>query len=137
MLRTIQRPDFRVAAGNPVLLEQVLTRHKKLRLFLENAGYPYRGEMIAMMTQYPQLYADVCVHDHVGDPTRGVPRLPRRARPSRARQATHVRVRSNAGPQKIGEGIEAIESATFLSEEQKRDILYHNAARFLRLEVEP
>ena len=37
-------------------------------------------------------------------------------------------------PQKIGEGIEAVESAPFLTHEQKRDILYHNAARFLGLE---
>jgi hypothetical protein len=50
---------FRTAAGNPVLLEDVLVRHPKLRLFVENAGYPYRGEMIAMMYQYPQLHADV------------------------------------------------------------------------------
>jgi hypothetical protein len=28
----------------------------------------------------------------------------------------------------------AIEQAPFLTEEQKRDILYHNAVRFLRLE---
>ena len=40
-------------------------------------------------------------------------------------------------PEKIGDGIEAIEQAPFLTEEQKRDILYHNAVRFLRLEQEP
>jgi hypothetical protein len=39
-------------------------------------------------------------------------------------------------PEKIGEAIEAIEQAPFLTEEQKRDILYHNAARFLRLSKE-
>jgi predicted TIM-barrel fold metal-dependent hydrolase len=39
-------------------------------------------------------------------------------------------------PDKIGEGIEAIEKAPFLTPEQKRDILYHNAARFLRMEPE-
>ena len=37
-------------------------------------------------------------------------------------------------PQVIGIGIEAIESADFLTEEQKRDILYNNAVRFLRLD---
>jgi uncharacterized protein len=37
-------------------------------------------------------------------------------------------------PEKIGEAIEAIEQAPLLTEEQKRDILYHNAVRFLRLE---
>lgn len=30
-------------------------------------------------------------------------------------------------------GVDAIESADFLSEEQRRDIFYNNAARFLRL----
>jgi uncharacterized protein len=36
----------------------------------------------------------------------------------------------------IGKAIEAIEQAPFLTEEQKRDILYNNAARFLRLSKE-
>jgi len=36
-------------------------------------------------------------------------------------------------PDAIGEAIESIETAPFLSAEQKRDILYNNAARFLRL----
>ena len=36
-------------------------------------------------------------------------------------------------PEVIGETIEAINTAEFLTEEQKRDILYNNAARFLRL----
>jgi predicted TIM-barrel fold metal-dependent hydrolase len=37
-------------------------------------------------------------------------------------------------PDKIGEAVEAIEQAGFLTAEQKRDIFYNNAARFLRLE---
>ena len=36
-------------------------------------------------------------------------------------------------PGVIERAIETIESAPFLSEQQKRDILYNNAARFLRL----
>jgi hypothetical protein len=40
-------------------------------------------------------------------------------------------------PEKIGEALEAIEEADYLTEEQKRDILFNNAARFLRLEAEP
>ena len=39
-------------------------------------------------------------------------------------------------PQKIGEAIEAIRQAPFLTDEQKRDILFNNAARFLRLDEE-
>ena len=37
-------------------------------------------------------------------------------------------------PQTLAIGIEAIESADFLTEAQKRDILYNNTARFLRLD---
>jgi predicted TIM-barrel fold metal-dependent hydrolase len=126
-------PGFRTAAGNPVLLEDVLVRHPKLRLFVENAGYPYRGEMIAMMYQYPQLHADVSTISWV------IPRLA-------FYDYVEAFVRAGLGkrlmfgsdqmrwPEKIGEGIEAIEQAPFLTEEQKRDILYHNAVRFLRLE---
>jgi predicted TIM-barrel fold metal-dependent hydrolase len=36
-------------------------------------------------------------------------------------------------PEAIGMAIESIASANFLTEEQKRDIFYNNAARFLRL----
>jgi predicted TIM-barrel fold metal-dependent hydrolase len=36
-------------------------------------------------------------------------------------------------PEVIDVGIAAIESAEFLSPEQKRDIFYNDAARFLRL----
>lgn len=66
-------PGFRSAAGNPLRLEAVLTRHPRLRLFVENAGYPYLGEIIAMMYQYPQLYADLSTI--TADPAHGVSRL--------------------------------------------------------------
>ena len=36
-------------------------------------------------------------------------------------------------PDALGEAIRSIETAPFLNENQKRDILYNNAARFLRL----
>ena len=41
-----------------------------------------------------------------------------------------------AWPDGTGIAIEWIEQADFLSSEQKRDILYDNAARFLRLSPE-
>ena len=38
-------------------------------------------------------------------------------------------------PQAIGESIRAIQNAPFLSEKQKRDILYNNAVRFFRMDA--
>jgi predicted TIM-barrel fold metal-dependent hydrolase len=126
-------PGFRSAAGNPLLLEDVLVHHPKLRLYVENAGYPYKEEMIAMMYQYPQLYADVSTITWV---------IPRTA----FYDYLKALIRAGLGkrlmfgsdqmvwPEKIGTAVEAINQAPFLTKEQKRDILYNNAKRFLRLE---
>jgi predicted TIM-barrel fold metal-dependent hydrolase len=127
-------PGFRSAAGNPLLLEDVLVRHPKLRLFVENAGYPFLSEMIAMMTQYPQLYADVSTitwiipRDAFHDYLQGL---------IRAGLGRRIMFGSDQmqWPGVIGAAIEAINSAKFLSETQKRDIFHNNAARFLRLET--
>lgn len=126
-------PHFRSSAGSPLLLEEVLVEHPKLRLFVENAGYPYRDEMIAVMYQYPQLYADLSTISWV---------IPRTA----FYDYLEAFIRAGLGkrlmfgsdqmvwPEKIGAAVEAIEKAPFLSMEQKRDIFYNNAARFLRLQ---
>ena len=126
-------PHFRSAAGSPMLLENVLLSHPKLRLFVENAGYPYRDEMIAMMYQYPQLYADVSTISWI---------IPRTA----FYDYLQAFVRAGLGkrlmfgsdqmvwPEKIGAAVEAIEQAPFLTDDQKRDIFYNNAARFLKLD---
>jgi uncharacterized protein len=52
-------PAYRVEMGRPVLLEPVLGRHPALRMYVENAGYPFIDEMIAMLYMYPNLYVDV------------------------------------------------------------------------------
>jgi hypothetical protein len=39
-------------------------------------------------------------------------------------------------PEAIGMSIEAVDSAPFLTKEQKKDIFYNNAAKFLKLSEE-
>jgi len=128
-------PKFRNSLGNPALLEEVLIRHRKLRVYLMHAGYPYLQETKAIMHMYPQVYADLAAIDWL-----------------RPREEFHEYLRAlvRAGfgkrlmfgsdqmvwPEGIGLAIEGIESATFLTEEQKRDIFYNNAVRFLRLAEE-
>ena len=126
-------PKFRNALGNPALLEEVLIRHPRLRIYLMHAGFPYEQETIAIMHMYPQVYADLGVLDW-----------------SRPREEFHeylrTLVRSGFGkrlmfgsdqmvwPEAVGLAVEGIESASFLTEEQKRDIFYNNAVRFFRLD---
>ena len=126
-------PQFRTASGNPLLLEEVLVKHPKLRLFVENAGYPYKEEMISMMYQYPQLYADVSTITWV---------IPRTAfydyLEAFVRAGLEKRIMFGSDqmvwPEKITAAVEAIDQAPFLNREQKQDIFHDNAMRFLRLE---
>jgi predicted TIM-barrel fold metal-dependent hydrolase len=128
-------PGFRVAAGSPLLLEEVLLRHPKLRLYIENAGYPYRDQMIAMMYQYPQLHADVSTITWVVPRTAFYDYLEGLVRAGLGKRLMFGSDQMR-WPQKIVEGIAAIEQAPFLTADQKRDILYRNAKRFLRLDKE-
>lgn len=118
--------------GNPVLIEEVLVRHPRLRLYLMHGGAPYVQETKAIMSVYPQVYADLSVINWV---------LPREEFHAYLREM----MRAGFGkrllfgsdqmywPEAIGMAVEAIESAPFLTQDEKRDILYNNAVRFLRI----
>jgi predicted TIM-barrel fold metal-dependent hydrolase len=126
-------PHFRVTLGNPILVEEVLVRHPRLRLYLMHAGAPYLQETKAILSVYPQVYADLAGVNWI---------LPREEFHSYLREL----VRAGFGkrllfgsdqmvwPEAIGMAVEGIESAAFLTEEEKRDIFYNNAVRFLRLD---
>jgi len=125
-------PTFRSSLGRPLLLEKVLVKHPKLRLWVENAGYPFLDEIIALMYMYPQVYADLSTitwiipYEAFHDYFRGL---------IKANLGKRLMFGSDqmVWPETIGMAIEAIESVDFLTEEQKRDIFYNNAVRFLRL----
>ncbi len=125
-------PKFRVTYGNPVLLEEVLVRHPKLRIYIMHGGWPYLEETKAIMSVYPQVYADLATinwiipREEFHEYLRGL---------IRAGLGRRIMFGSDqmVWPEAIGMAIEGIESASFLSKEQKRDIFYNNAVRFLRL----
>ena len=127
-------PDFRITLGNPLLLEDVLNRHPKLRLSLMHAGWPFTRETIAILFEYPQVYVDVGAGDWL---------LPRAefhdylAALVRAGFGKRVMFGSDEmyWPQGIGLAIEGVQSAAFLTPEQKRDIFHDNAVRFLKLDA--
>ena len=92
-------------------------------------------DLLAVLYAHPQVYVDIGVIVYI---------LPR------AEFYRYLKTIVEAGygkrvmfgsdqmvwPGVIERAVEVIEQAPFLSEEQKRDILYNNAARFLRLSDE-
>jgi predicted TIM-barrel fold metal-dependent hydrolase len=125
-------PDFRTSLGDPRLLEEVLIRHPKLRVNLMHAGYPYLQNTIAIMSVYPQVYADLGAIDWL------IPRAEFQAYlQALVRAGFGKRIMFGSDqmiwPEAIGMAIEGVESAKFLTHTQKRDIFYNNAVRFFRL----
>jgi predicted TIM-barrel fold metal-dependent hydrolase len=126
-------PELRAALGYPLFLEDVLVRHPKLRIYIAHAGHPFLAETKALMYLYPNVYADISVLNWV---------IPREEfywyLKSLMRSGLGKRLMYGSDqmiwPDAVGMSIESIESADFLTEEQKRDIFYNNAVRFLRLD---
>jgi predicted TIM-barrel fold metal-dependent hydrolase len=125
-------PKYRASLGNPLLLEDLLVRHPKLRVYVMHAGMPFTDETIALLYSHPQVYVDISADNW------GVPRAEFWVHLKRLVEAGYgQRVLFGSDqmvwPQSIEAAVDSIESAPFLSESQKRDIFYNNAARFLRL----
>ena len=128
----IGHPKYRMSLSNPLLLEEVLIKHPKLRLYVMHAGWPMTDQMVGLMWAHPQVYVDI------GAIAWGIPRK---------EFHSHLRRLVEAGfgkrimfgsdqmvwPELIGAAVEGVESATFLTPEQKRDIFYNNAVEFFRL----
>lgn len=123
---------YRAALTSPFQLETVIKKHPKLRLYVMHAASPLTDEMIAMLFTYPSLYVDISANDW------NMPRAQFYAQLKRLVEAgfsKRIMFGSDQTifPQAIEIAIRTIREAPFLTKMQKRDILYNNAARFLRL----
>lgn len=124
-------PNYRMRLSNPLLLEDVLVRHPKLRVYICHAGWPFLSELLGLLYAHPQVYVDLAVINWV---------LPE------AEFHAYLRRIVDAGfagrimygtdnmmwPDSFDLAITRT-SAPFLTEDQKRDVLCRNAARFLKL----
>src|SRR6478736_2190472 len=128
----ITNPKYRASMGNPLLLEDLLARHPKLKVWVMHAGYPMVDEMIALMGANAYVYVDVAgmiwsyplaeVNDYIR-------RLVQAGFEKRILYGTDLMI----WPKLLETSIGVIENANYLSFEQKRDIFFNNAVRFFRL----
>jgi predicted TIM-barrel fold metal-dependent hydrolase len=128
-------PGYRARMHSPLTMEEVLIKHPSLRVYLMHAGWPMVDELLALLYSHPQVHVDVGVIAMM------LPRAEFHGFLSRIVAAGfHRRILFGSDqmqwPGGIERAIDAVETAPFLSAAQKRDIFYHNAARFLRLSDE-
>jgi predicted TIM-barrel fold metal-dependent hydrolase len=125
-------PTYRASLGNPLLLEDVLVRHPRLRVYIMHAGYPFLDDLKALLYAYPQVHVEVGVVSFTrprADFYRFLEELVEAGFESRIMFGSD----QMNWPEAIVRSVQAIQDAPFLSESQKRAILYENGARFLRL----
>lgn len=130
-----QMKAYRARLSSPLELEEALLKHPNLRVWIMHAGWPMIDDLLALLWAHPQVYVDTGVIDFA------IPRAAFHRYLQRIVEAGfEKRIMFGSDqmnwPKAIDYALESINSATFLSEEQKRDILYNNAARFLRLDHE-
>lgn len=123
---------YRARLHSPLLLEEPLLRHPRLRLYVMHAGWPMLDDMLAMLYVHPQLHVDTGIISY-GLPRREFHRYLRAL--VEAGYTSRIMFGSDnmVWPGAIEYALESIELADFLTDGQKRAILHDNAARFLRL----
>jgi len=126
-------PEANRPLGNPLLLAPVLDRHPRMRLYLMHGVSRYTPEAIELMRRYPTVYADLARQTWTSPRDVAYERL--RAL-MEAGLGKRLMFGSDVGGslEAIAFAIERIESASFLSAAEKRDIFYCNAVRFFRFE---
>jgi uncharacterized protein len=129
-------PNYRMRNSSLLLLEDVLVRHPKLRIWAMHAGWPLADDTIATLYAHPQLYVDVGVICYAF-PRKQFYDFLRRLVDAGFEKRIMFGSDEMVWPDALSAGIGSIENAPFLTHDQKRDILYNNAVRFLRLKSQP
>jgi uncharacterized protein len=130
----VTSPKFRGSMGNPLLLEDLLARHPKLRVQVMHAGYPMIDNMLTLLQANSHVYVDVAglIWSYpLIEVNRYIQRLVEAGFEDRVMFGTD----QLQWPKLMTYSISVIQNADYLNPEQKRDILYNNAARFLRLDT--
>ena len=127
--------DFPVHLGSPLRLVPVLRKYPGLRIQVENSGWPFLEDMIAVMYQFPSVYGDISTIL-----THRPPLVALRYLQGLVDNGLGKRIMFGSDqmiwPETIGLAVDLIQGADFLTREQKADIFYNNAATFLRLSDE-
>jgi len=132
----ISSPKFRGSMGNPLLFEDVLARHPKLRLWIMHAGYPMIDNLLTLLQANSHVYVDVAglIWSY---PLKEVNRYIERLVDAGFGDRVMFGTDQLGWPKLMSYSISIIQNADYLTPQQKRDILYNNAARFLRLDQTP
>ena len=128
-------PKARLKLGDPYLIEDVLVKYPKLRIYMMHAGgedWPEHG--IRLMAYYPQLYTDIAVMLWVEPNTqRYIREFLQNAKEAGYLDRIMFGSDQMLWPYSIQKSIDFLNSLDFLTKQEKENIFYNNAANFLKI----
>lgn len=128
--------SFRGSKGDPLLFEELLARHPKLRVQVMHAGYPMIDNMLTLLQENSHVYVDIAglIWSYpLVEVNNYIKRLVQGGFEDRVMFGTD----QMEWPGLMAYSISIVQNADYLSPQEKRDILYNNAVRFYRLKPIP
>lgn len=128
----VENPNYNPEYANPLLLKPVLEQYPQLKIYLMHFGNKYSNEAIQLMKSYPQIYCEISAVSMF---------LPKQVWETNLKRLYEAGLgnRLMFASDYFGtveKNLEIIYNIDWLSDSQKRDIFYSNAARFLGLSQE-
>lgn len=120
-------PNFKVALGTPLLLESLLIRFPKLKVWIMHAGGPFLESTIAIMSVYRNVYADISA---ISNPYIVSPKQFSATMKVLIESGLENRLMFGSDNGDIKQTVSSVRNLQFLSDIQKSKIFHDNAERF-------
>ena len=129
-------PKFRLRLGDPLLVEDLVVKYPKLKVYVMHAGGFFPQNALMLMTMYQHVYVDIGALSWT--PIAGDMLEPFLREAKRRRLLDRVMFGSDQmrWPEAIALAIDRVNRLEFLTVDEKQDIFYDNAAKFLGLSAE-
>jgi hypothetical protein len=120
-------PEFRIRNGNPLLLENVLIKYPKMKVYIMHANPLVYPEVLDLLVQFPKVYVDISALQMAY--TR---KMFHQLLQKYVDAGLTSRILFGSDGHDYERSFAAYESAEFLNERQLAGIFCENAERFLR-----
>ena len=129
-------PKFRLRLGDPLLLEDMLVKYPRAKVYVMHAGGFFPQNTLMLMTMYPHVYVDIGALSWT--PIAGALLEPFLKEAQRRRMLDRVMFGSDQmrWPEAITMAIDRVNRLDFLTPKEKEGLFYGNAAKFLGLTAE-
>ncbi|EAR15086.1 amidohydrolase family protein [Robiginitalea biformata] len=128
-------PNYRISLGDPFLIEDVLVKYPKLKLYLMHAGENFYENTLRMMDGYPNLHADLGVEMWLHPMTKDFAvKFLKSAKEYGLLDRVMFGSDQMVWPNAITNSIDFLNDLAFLNKEEKEMIFYKNAKKFLSID---